>query len=554
MLFSLTAWPFFTPLLTIPLSVTHALAAYPREPKLEWVLCDASVVTDPHLDCAFLTVPLDFHDPEVGNARIAVAKVNATGKRRGTVFYNPGGPAIPGVTVLNDSGARNSLLSATGGVYDIVSWDPRGVGTLTVPGSVFCFDSVREYNEFFNGTIELTGIEETGNFTDPADTKALLSQAPIMQEKYRQVEQKCLNGPSGKYLGYMGTAAAVRDMVSMANILDGPDAPINYIGVSYGTIIGAWFVNMFPERVGRVIIDGIVNPETFATQETSTVWDSQQYESADTTYKGLITGCALAGPQGCPAASEGDGPLDIDSKFQALINAAHDATQKNTSVPLTSGHIRLDLLGAMYNPANWSTFMNDYYPWAVSVVCVIRDRRVQATLTPLYSQIRRQNQMKETRSYSDVAIFCRDSVDVDPHVNMTDVFKAAIKGTQTISHILTCSFWPVRVVERYQGPFNKTLANRILITSHTYDPVTPLSGAQALAGFLGDSARLVRLNGLGHTPDASPSACMYNILVAYMVNGTLPANGTVCEVDADYEVFPGVTTADILANLPTSDI
>ncbi len=115
--------------------------------------------------------------------------------------------------------------------------------TCRSPGGVFCFDSVEQYNEFFNGTIELTGIEETGNFTDPADIEALLSQAPIMQEKYRQVEQKCLDGPSGKFLRYIGTAAAVRDMVSMANALDGPDTPINYIGVSYGTLIGSWFVN-----------------------------------------------------------------------------------------------------------------------------------------------------------------------------------------------------------------------------------------------------------------------------------------------------------------------
>lgn len=156
-----------------------------------------------------------------------------------------------------------------------MTWDPRGVGSLTrsvysctcftppaplnrgtSPGEVYCFDSTEQYNQLFNGTIEFTGIEETGNFTDPADIKALLSQAPAMQNKYRQVEQMCLNGPSGKSLQYLGTAAAVRDMVAMADALDGPDAPINYIGISYGTLIGAWFVNSeSPHHVGIIGVD-----------------------------------------------------------------------------------------------------------------------------------------------------------------------------------------------------------------------------------------------------------------------------------------------------------
>ena len=111
------------------------------------------------------------------------------------------------------------------------------------PGEIFCFDSLAEYNTFFEGTIELTGIEETGNFIDPADIDALFAQAPIIQKKYEEAGQKCLDSENGKYLQYVGTSAAVRDMVSIANVLDGPDVPINYIGISYGTLIGSWFVN-----------------------------------------------------------------------------------------------------------------------------------------------------------------------------------------------------------------------------------------------------------------------------------------------------------------------
>ena len=100
-----------------------------------------------------------------------------------------------------------------------------------------------EYNAFFNGTIELRGIEMSGNFTDQSDIDALLAQADTMQQKYVEVGQRCKEHSDGKYLKYIGTAATARDLVALADALDGPEAPINYFGYSYGTILGSWFVN-----------------------------------------------------------------------------------------------------------------------------------------------------------------------------------------------------------------------------------------------------------------------------------------------------------------------
>ena len=111
------------------------------------------------------------------------------------------------------------------------------------PGDVYCFDSVDEYDAFFNGTIELSGIQMTGNFTDQSDIDALLAQADIMQRKYVEVGQRCREHSDGKYLKYIGTSATARDLVALTDALDGPGAPINYFGYSYGTIIGSWLVN-----------------------------------------------------------------------------------------------------------------------------------------------------------------------------------------------------------------------------------------------------------------------------------------------------------------------
>ncbi|KAI0689861.1 alpha/beta-hydrolase [Cerioporus squamosus] len=521
--------------------------------QIQWGPCDPSVVNDTSLSCGFLEVPLDYQDPSVGNARLAIVKVNATGERRGSLLFNPGGPGGSGLGTLVEN--KELLLALTGGVYDVVSWDPRGVGNLTTPGEIFCFDSLAEFTSFYNGTIELTGIEETGNFTDPTDVQTLLAQGPTMQK-------------NGKYLKYVGTSAAVRDMVSIANVLDGADAPINYLGVSYGTLIGSWFVNMFPERVGRVILDAVLDPIAFATQDPALSF-SNQLVSVDTIYKALITGCALTGPAGCAAASEGDGPLDIDAKVQALLNAAYNATKVNASVPITSGNIRAHLYVEMYSPADWSNLVNEDYPQIVQIVNGEAPANASRPLSRRYKDLNRRNPLvkrgsesNDSPSYTDSAIYCGDSIDARG-TTMEEVFKHIIPTARNVSHIFgsiwpilfyRCSSWPVRSVERYQGPFNKKLANKILIASNTFDPVTPLPAAERVAGLLGQDAVLVRQNGFGHPTVTAPSACMNDIFIAYMTNRTLPANDTVCEVDADFEVFDGVNTADILAHIPSTDV
>ena len=111
---------------------------------------------------------------------------------------------------------------------------------------MYCFDSVDEYDAFFNGTIETHGIEMTGNFTNPADLDALRSQAPVMQEKYTALSQRCLD-IHGDNLKYMGTTATARDLAALSDAIDGPGNPVNYIGLSYGTVLGEHFMGLFPE-------------------------------------------------------------------------------------------------------------------------------------------------------------------------------------------------------------------------------------------------------------------------------------------------------------------
>ncbi|KAI0325950.1 alpha/beta-hydrolase [Cubamyces sp. BRFM 1775] len=523
-----------------------------NHPAFQWGPCDPTIVQDPSISCSFFEIPLDYHDRSAGTGRVAVAKANATTERFGTLFINPGGPGASGLDALDQ--LRSTVLSLTGGHYDLVSWDPRGVGPLTIPGDIVCFSSVEDYNTFWDGTIELTGIEMTGNFTDQQDIDALLSQAPVMQRKYEELGERCLRQPSGKYMKYVGTAASVRDMVAMADVLDGPKSLINLFGLSYGTIAGAWFMNMFPERVGRVVLDGVVNPTFLATEETTTFWPKQLVD-ADKVYNAFIAGCALAGPDGCSITTQGQTLSNVDADIQALLQRAHDAARKNSSVPVTSADVRAQLGSAMYSPDEWATFANVSYPQAVDAVDAETSGGVDSRAVK--RQRKRQNSDPDAVIYSGQAIECGDSVN-RKGTTMDDVFRGIISSSRTSSHLFSsvwpnplayCPFWPVRAVERYQGPFNKKLANRVLVLSNTYDPITPVSGARALIELLGEDATLVLLNGFGHTT-VEPSQCLNEIISAYFITGELPEDGnTVCEVDADYEVFTGIDTEAILASL-----
>ncbi|KAH9892884.1 alpha/beta-hydrolase [Cubamyces lactineus] len=517
-------------------------------PTFHWSPCDPAIVEDPTISCSFFDIPLDYHDRSAGTGRIAVAKANATTERFGTLFINPGGPGGSGLAALDQLGSM--VRGLTGGHYDLVGWDPRGVGPLTIPGDIVCFTNVEEYNTFWNGTIELTGIEMTGNFTDPHDINALLSQAPIMQKKYEELGKRCLQQPSGKYLKYVGTAAAVRDMVAMADALDGQESPINLFATSYGTVFGAWFIN-----IGRIVLDGVLNPILLATEETTTFWPKQLMD-ADRVYDACVTGCALAGPHGCSIATQGQTPVEVDADIQALLQRAHGAARKNSSVPVTSADVRAQLGSILYSPDEWATFANVSYPAAVNAVDMETSGSLHAGAGKR-RRFKRQSTSFDAVTYSGQAIECGDSV--DPRgTTMSDVFRGIISSSRTASHLFSsvwpnpfgyCPFWPVRAVERYQGPFDKKLANKILVLSNTYDPITPVSGARALVELLGEGGTLVLLNGFGHTT-VEPSQCLDEIISAYFVHGQHPGdNITMCEVDADYEIFTGINTGAILAAL-----
>ncbi|KAJ3014441.1 hypothetical protein NUW54_g1306 [Trametes sanguinea] len=506
---------------------------YAQPSGLDWGPCPDSAPAN--LTCAYFNIPLDYHDLFAGNGTLLVVKANATsGEPKGTIFMNPGGPGVSGLTSLATDGAK--LMNHSGGVYDIVSWDARGVGPYTYPGDVFCL-SDDESTTFWNGSIETTGINWLGNFTIQTDLDNFYSQAPIMDAQYRAFGEKCSQGPNGTNLMYIGTAATVRDLVTLADALQGPGTPIKYWGLSYGTIVGAWFMNMFPDRVGNVILDGVLDATAFDTKQSYQLW-RDQVGSAEDVYNAFANACALAGPNECPLARfEGATGADV---------AVHDHTSASNISLL---QLRASIYGGLYQPQQWASLANELAGDIESVLgsnTTSEARRIMA------------KRATYSTSYTEPAVLCGDSVNANSSLSMKNVFDEIVNVTRTVSPSFG-AFWPIpwhrclyrpaRAVERYEGPLNTMLANRILVIGNAYDNATPFYEAQDTADILGNQAALVKQNGFGHTSIYQHSTCTANIIQAYLANGTLPSDAlTVCEIDDSEELFPGVKSVSVTVN------
>ncbi|KAL1757025.1 Alpha/Beta hydrolase protein [Schizophyllum commune] len=507
-----------------------------------------------NITCGYFEVPLDYADDSVGTAKLAIVKYPATGERTGTLFVNPGGPGGSGVAYVFAYGANLSAI--TGGNYDIVSWDPRGSDGFTEPGPPACFDSAADYYAYYNGTLQVSGIEIRGNLSDDGQVAELYTHVDEMQAKLIGEGQRCAANKNGDKLQYIGTAATARDIVSLADCLDPGVQEINYWGISYGTMLGITFVNMFPDRVGRVVLDGCMDPILYM-DKPSTEYYPNDLQSSEATFAGFATGCAMAGKAGCPLVeSANDTASDVEKRFHDLLDLAHNLTVSGAdmrAVP-TSAEARADLYTIMYFTQLWHSAATLIHDWGTALEALAANQSVPADIAAELSSFK--TNFSAVPSYAEQAIYCSDVVDAG-NMTMRDGFDTIVSASANVSPLFgprwgdpgnACFAWPARAVERYTGPWDNKLKNKILIIGNTADPITPFENAQLMTQLLGDSAVLVKQDGFGHTSLGEMSSCTYGLINTYLTNGSLPENNdTICEIDADVVLFPNssVTQADI---------
>ncbi|CCO35576.1 Putative hydrolase Mb2248c [Rhizoctonia solani AG-1 IB] len=211
----------------------------PRIHDIHWQECPGA--EDRELRCGRFEVPMDYaNETRAGKASLVVIKYPAQNKEKsklGTLFLNPGGPVKmeigkSGVKFLaEDANSRKSISEATGGRYDIVSWDPRGVGE-TYP-RIDCFDNAKQENDSWHDTIPRAGLEARALLTENEDLKSFFEQANEVDRLLQELGERCLKFESNNdTLQYVGTVAIVKDMIALHEYLEHPNTTLNYWGFS----------------------------------------------------------------------------------------------------------------------------------------------------------------------------------------------------------------------------------------------------------------------------------------------------------------------------------
>jgi pimeloyl-ACP methyl ester carboxylesterase len=442
--------------------------------KLTWTECE-------EVQCTTILVPLDYADPDGQAITLALSRKPATAKPRiGSLFVNPGGPGASGVDYAKTF-ERKGLER-----YDIVGWDPRGVGSST---PVRCYEPA-----------ELdTYLARDSSPDSPAEDEQLL-------EVEKAFGRSCL-AKSGRLLEHISTAETARDLDLLRGLVK--DDKLNYFGSSYGTQIGAVYAQVFPQLVGRLVLDGAVN-----ITEDKSVTQAQGFERA------LGNFAAWCAERTCKLGESKAEVLDRIGSFWAALDAR---PMRGGRRPLTQ---QLGVTGVsfvLYQGSWWK-----YLQQALELAIFDRDPRFMLYLADSYHQRNEKTGAFGQLNYSFPAVRCLDSQDVDlaEARRKTAADNAKIPTFGPVNGPdYTCPMWPVAPAPK-QAKITGPGAAPIVVIGTTGDPATPYEYAERMAKQL-SSGVLVTLKGEGHLAYGQ-SACIQRIVQDYLVQDKVPRDGVRC--------------------------
>ncbi|MGI9821744.1 alpha/beta hydrolase [Agromyces sp. Marseille-Q5079] len=455
---------------------------------LSWEGCGDS------LDCATATAPLDWNDPAAGEVDLALVRHRATGERLGSLLVNPGGPGGSGYDFIADS-----LDYAVGEPlqqhYDVIGFDPRGVGRSS---AVACYEPA-EMDDFLFGIVP----GERG------------SDEWIQNTLQVKTDFGAACGENtGDLLGEVDTKSAARDLDMLRAALG--DDKLNYLGYSYGTFLGATYAGLFPDRVGRLVLDGAIDPQ--ANEEDVSREQAKGFESALRAY---LADC-LAGTD-CPFTGTVDASMDEISRLLASVDASPmrgtDGREVGADTLVTA------IVYPLYSADSWP-YLSQMFD-----AVMLGDADAALAFADGYYGRNEDGTYNDNSTESFLAINCLDySYQSDVAVmreKAAGIAAAApVIGPYFSYGDLGCIQWPVASTAE-RTAIHAEGAAPIVVIGTTNDPATPYTWAVSLADQL-DSGVLLTYEGEGHTAYNKSNECVDGAVEEYFVNGTVPADDTTC--------------------------
>jgi pimeloyl-ACP methyl ester carboxylesterase len=438
--------------------------------------------------CATLPVPLDYAHPNGETIKLALIRKPATDSahRIGSILTNPGGPGAPGIDFLK--GIAPALANLNGR-FDLVSFDPRGVGQSA---PVRCLTGPQE--DTFNA---LDGVLD-----DPIE-KAAGIQAD------RDFAAGC-QSMSGKLLPFIDTQSVARDMDRIRAWLG--DSKLTYLGFSYGTYLGEWYAHLFPTHVRALALDGVLDP-AISPNDLSLA----QVKGLQQNLEAWAADCKAK--VSCQFGRNGD-PM---TKIVNLLQTLDDHPMQVGARQLTRALAIYGIGVTLYDTGGWP-----YLDQALTAAAGGNGGLLLAFADAYLG--RQSNGTYDNETDSNVAINCIDHpvpTDIASYDALGAAFASAspVFGPSFQYGNLVCAYWPVPA-KGQSGALTIDGAPPILLVGGSNDPITPYSWAQSANQEIAGSVLLTR-RGYGHT-SYEASACAQAAEDAYLIDLTLPPVGTVC--------------------------
>jgi pimeloyl-ACP methyl ester carboxylesterase len=457
--------------------------------QLTWQSCRGK------FECATLTVPIDYQDPGGETIELALLKDPADdpSRRVGSLVVNPGGPGAPGTSYAeNSSFAFRQVLRDD---FDIVGFDPRG-----------------------------TGDSDPVDCISDADLDALVASDPDpetpaegqeLQQSYETFFEGCMAN-SDDLINHVTTVETARDMDVLRAALG--ESQMLYFGASYGTKLGATYADLFPDKVGRMVLDGAVDL-SIDTRQLSL----EQAGGFEVALRSYVQNCVDDGS--CFLGDSVDAGLTTIQDLIASIDEKPLPTQDSGDRQLSVGNAFYGLVAPLYNKDYWSV-LDQALELALN-----GDGTLLLRLSDLYESRNDDGTYSDNSAEAIVAINCLDdpySITADQVPDQVPAFEAASPtfGDVFAWGLVTCHGVQAKATEK-DTTIDAAGAAPIVVVGTTRDPATPYQWAVHLSDQL-KSAVLVSRDGDGHTGYNSGNDCVDEAVESYLVDGTVPQDGLSC--------------------------
>jgi pimeloyl-ACP methyl ester carboxylesterase len=455
---------------------------------LHWKSCGSS------FQCSTLTVPMDYTHPEVRSLHLALIRLPASDQKHriGSLVINPGGPGGSGVDYARQ--ATTVISSAVRKRYDIVGFDPRGVGRSD---PVHCLTN-----------------KETDAFiaADPTPTTpAQIAQAVSLAKEFAAGCQ----ARAGALLDFVGTRDAAHDLDVMRSALG--DAKLYYLGKSYGTFLGATYADEFPTHIGHMVLDGVLDPSL--TSEQINLGQAKGFELAT---RSFLADCVKR--SSCPLGRNLDQAVVKLGDFLRGLDA-NPLRTKESGRPLTEGWATLGVALPLYNKSYWP---------------LLRSALTQAmqgsgegllTLADAYADRSSNGTYQDNSNDALYAVNCEDHPQPGGLAQIESdatsfAAQAPTWGSMLAWGSLVCVYWPNRPTDAPKA-VSAPGSGPILVVGTTRDPATPYEWAVDLSKELADG-HLLTYNGDGHTAYRQGSSCVDTVVDAYLLHSSVPPDAKRC--------------------------